>query len=55
MASKAQTLAGSKVYISASLPATYDSAGFTALTYTEIGEISDIGTVGKEYTLVTHK
>jgi hypothetical protein len=54
MATLAQTVAGSSLKISASLPATYDSAGFSALTYTSVAEVTDIGSLGKEYTLVTH-
>lgn len=54
MASNAFTSAGTTIAISASLPATYDAAGFAALTYTPIGEITDAGEYGKEYNLVTH-
>jgi hypothetical protein len=54
MASNAFTSAGTTVAISASLPATYDAAGFGALTFTTIGEITDAGEYGKEYNLVTH-
>lgn len=48
------TSAGSTLGISASLPATYDAAGFNALTYTSIGEITDLGEFGAEYNLVTY-
>jgi len=51
--SKARTSAGTKLYVSATLPATYDKAGFTALTWVEVGEISDLGSFGKKYNLVT--
>lgn len=54
MVTKAITVAGTTVSISAALPATYDAAGFAALSYTAIGEITDIGNFGKDYTLVTH-
>lgn len=54
MTTKAQTVAGTTIGISASLPATYDSTGFAALSYTAIGEVTDIGTFGRDYTLVTH-
>ena len=54
MASLAVTSAGTKLYVSASLPATYNSAGFGALTWTEVGEITDFGEWGKEYTVVNH-
>lgn len=35
--------AGTCLSVSASLPATYDAAGFEALTFTEVGEIETIG------------
>ena len=53
MASKAFTSAGTKLLISASAPATYNSTGFAALTWTEIGEVSDMGEFGRKYNLVT--
>ncbi len=49
-----QTTAGSTFAISASLPATLDAAGYNALTYTVVGEVTDIGEVGREYNLVNH-
>ena len=52
MASKAMTSAGTTIGISAALPATYDQTAFTALTYTEIGEVSDLGEFGREYNIV---
>jgi len=54
MASLARTSAGTKLYVSASAPATYNTAGFGALSWTEVGEITDFGEWGKEYNLVTH-
>jgi hypothetical protein len=56
MASNAFTSAGTTIAITASLPATYDAAGFSAvgMVYTAIGEITDAGEYGKEYNLVTH-
>ena len=53
MASKAFTSAGTKLFISASAPATYNSTGFAALTFTEIGEVSEMGEFGRQYNLVT--
>lgn len=53
MASKAFTSAGTKLHISASAPATYNSTGFAALTWTEIGEVSEMGEFGRQYNLVT--
>lgn len=40
------TSAGSKLAISAAAPATEDAAGYGALTYTVIGGIEKIGTIG---------
>lgn len=54
MASLAFTSAGTTVRVSASLPATYDSTGFAALTYTLIGEVVDGGEVGRVYEVVKH-
>lgn len=54
MTTVAQTVAGTKLYISAGLPATYDAAGFGALTYTVVAEVIDIGEIGKTYDLVAH-
>ncbi len=56
MPSTAQTSAGSFLSISANLPATHDVAGFEAVevTWTEVGEITDLGEFGREYNLVTH-
>lgn len=53
MASQAFTSAGTTLSISAAAPATYDSTGFGALTWTEIGEVSDMGEFGRQYNLVT--
>ena len=53
MTSKAFTSAGTKLHISASAPATYNSTGFAALTWTEIGEVSEMGEFGRQYNLVT--
>lgn len=54
MPSTAQTTAGTTLAVSNSLPATYDSTGFGALSYSTVGEITEIGEFGKEYALVTH-
>ena len=50
----AETSAGTKFSISAALPATYNTAGFGALTFTEVGEITDYGEFGRKYNLVKH-
>lgn len=46
--------AGTSIKISAGTPATFDSAGYTALTFTTIGEVTDLGEFGREYNLITH-
>ena len=53
MGSKAFTSAGTKLFISASAPATYNATGFAALTWTEVGEVSEMGEFGRQYNLVT--
>lgn len=49
----ASTAAGSTISIGLA-PATYDLAGFAAVSYSEIKEVTDIPEFGKEYNLVTH-
>ena len=47
-----RTSAGSTIAIcAATLPATYDVTGFSALTYVPIAEITDLGSLGKTYTI----
>lgn len=49
------TVAGSKIFVSAALPATQTATGFEALDWTEVGEITDIGSVlGRAYNTATH-
>lgn len=50
----ARTSAGTTIAISASAPATYDVAGYAALSFTDIGEATNLGEFGREYNLVTH-
>jgi hypothetical protein len=52
-ASLAVTSAGTLVYISAGVPATYDKAGYEALTYTLIGEVETVPDFGKQYKVIT--
>lgn len=48
------TSAGTTFGISASAPATYDASGYAALTFTTVGEISDLGEIpSRIYELVT--
>lgn len=54
MASLAQTVAGTILAVSIAAPATEDLAGFTALTYTPVAEVTDMGSLGKTFTKVTH-
>lgn len=48
------TSAGTTFSVSASAPATYNAAGFGALTFTSVGEVTNIGEFAKVYALVTH-
>lgn len=48
------TSAGTTLFVSASNPATFDEAGYDALSWTEVGEITNMGTFGRAYNLVTH-
>lgn len=54
MPSSAFSSIGSEVSLSAGVPATFDAAGFGALTYTLIREITDIGMVGPESSVILH-
>ncbi len=47
------TVAGTKIGISASTPATFNEAGYEALSFTNIGNIEDGGEHGREYAEVT--
>ena len=49
-----QSAAGASIGISAAAPATYNVAGYEALTYLNIGEVTDLGEFGREYNLITH-
>jgi len=48
-----RTSAGTTIGIGAA-PATYDAAGFGAVSFDLIGEVTDAGEYGKVYNLVTH-
>ena len=48
------TSAGTTLGVVAAEPATYDQAGFEALTFETVGEITDMGEYGPEYEVVTH-
>lgn len=47
-----RTTAGARLYLSAAAPATFNQAGYAALTYTELGEITDFGDFGRKYNIV---
>lgn len=49
-----RTTAGSSLQVSAATPATFDAAGYAALTYTNVGEITDFGDFGRKYNVVKH-
>jgi len=45
---------GTTIAVSAALPATDNVAGYGALTFTTIGEVTDIPSFGPEHDVVTH-
>ena len=49
-----KTPATTTLKISAGVPATFDNAGYAALTYTTVGEVTNLGEFGREFQLVTH-
>lgn len=50
-----ETVAGSTLSVSTAAPATYDAAGYGALSWTTVGEITDLGSnLGREYNKVAH-
>jgi hypothetical protein len=49
-----RTSAGTTLKVSASTPVTFNQAGYADLTFTAVGEITDLGEFGREYALVTH-
>jgi len=51
----ATSMNGTTIGTSAALPATYNAAGYGALTFTNIGEVLDIGELAKTYNLITHQ
>lgn len=51
-----ETVAGTKISISATTPATFDAAGYAAIAdFKKIGEITDGGNHGRVYAGVTHQ
>lgn len=54
--SNAQVAAGVALYVGAAAPATYDKAGYEQVTWTKVGEISNIsGDIGKVFNLATYQ
>lgn len=49
-----RTSAGSTLKVTAGTPATFDGTGYAALTWTAVGEITNLGEFGREYNLVSH-
>lgn len=50
--SNAFTSAGTDISICANAPATYNATGFAALTWTSIGEVTELGEFGRVYNIV---
>jgi hypothetical protein len=48
------TAAGAIIAISAALPTTLTKTAYAALTFTTVGEITEIGAIGRVYNMVTH-
>ena len=48
------TTAGATLAISASLPSSYTISGYSSLSYTNIGQITNLAEFGRQYNLVTH-
>lgn len=55
MPTNAFTSAGTTLGVSATAPATFDAAGYAALTFTAIGDITDMGEIGTVYEDIPHK
>lgn len=49
------TSAGATIGITAAKPASFDNTGYSALTFTLIGEVTNLGEFGREYEKVEHK
>src|ERR1044072_8449295 len=49
-----RTTAGTTFKVSAAHPATFTAAGYAALAWTLVGEVTDLCDFGREYNLVTH-
>lgn len=49
-----KSVAGTTLKISAGVPATFDGTGYAALSYTTVGEITDLGEFGRVYNVIKH-
>lgn len=49
------TGAGTTIGIVLAAPATFDVTGYTALSFINIGEVTDIPAFGREFELISHK
>lgn len=49
------TSAGATLAVSTTAPASFNSAGYGALTFTTVGEIDNLGEFGRVYELITRK
>jgi hypothetical protein len=47
------TSLGATIKLSASVPATYDAAGYGALSYTKVGSVENIGPIGVSQEIIT--
>ena len=54
MATNVKSGTGSKLYVSSTLPATDTKAGYTALTWVLVGDTTDIGEYGVDYSIIEH-
>lgn len=50
-----QSTAGTLLEVSIAQPATQDAAGYSALSYTVVGEITDLGEYGQDGNLITYQ
>lgn len=49
------TTTGATVGVSATLPATFDSLGYAAVVFTDLGEVVDVGELAKSFNVVSHQ
>lgn len=49
-----QSGAGAALAVSATLPATNDASGFGAVSFTNIGEVTNLGEFSRQYNIITY-